>query len=643
MTASKTSCFTILAVGLAIASPPCQASHRWKLRPELEARLAVTDPGDKIPVYFVMRDRLRHHELAPNLRQLHGPARRVRVVRDLRDHARKTQSALLKALETGRAHGTVSDVKSNWLGNFVQARIAKDAIDRIAALPDVWEIWYDAPRPLSEIEDSAPPPLTLAGDGPTAVGADKVWAMGITGRGVVVMNADSGINVDHNSLVNRLWWNNGEIENNGIDDDGNGFIDDHNGWNFFDNNNDLDDNGSHGTSTAGVLVADGACNGTIYGIAPGGEVMTGKIATEADQWSAIQYGLLMGAQVQTSSHSYKNSYLPPPNYQMHRDIGDITLLAGLIRFNSTSNNGNLCTWTTQSVGRPFNISVPGNLPAPYTDPAQTLGGRPSGVIGVGAYLVASGQLDPGSPCGPSAWNLPELLARVPNYPHPWNSLLHNDYPWNGGAQMGLLKPDVVAPTGTLTTVGPGRTCLIRPFGGTSNATPIAAGCAMLWKSANMSLTPEDVAMIIHQTSDDAGIVPGKENTWGAGRIDAFAGVHMALAVHRVDSHAAWKVPHKSGTKVTLEIDGSANRPAMIAVGLVRQPLNFGVVTSGIGANVFPVFQGNTGANGDAATVAVPVPSVGQPVTVYSQGFVDDRQGPTGRVLASNVIAIEIVP
>ena len=55
---------------------------------------------------------------------------------------------------------------------------------------------------------------------------------------------------------------------------------------------------------------------------------------------------------------------------------------------------------------------------------------------------------------------------------------------------------VLAPTGTTTTVGPGATCAVSPFGGTSNATPIAMGCMMLWKSANPSLTPEDVAPLL---------------------------------------------------------------------------------------------------------------------------------------------------
>jgi subtilisin family serine protease len=49
---------------------------------------------------------------------------------------------------------------------------------------------------------------------------------------VVVAIIDSGVDIDHEDLRNKLWVNKGEIPNNGIDDDKNGYVDDINGWNF---------------------------------------------------------------------------------------------------------------------------------------------------------------------------------------------------------------------------------------------------------------------------------------------------------------------------------------------------------------------------------------------------------------------------
>jgi subtilisin family serine protease len=49
---------------------------------------------------------------------------------------------------------------------------------------------------------------------------------------VVVAVIDSGIDVEHEDLVDNIWINTGEIAGNGIDDDNNGYIDDIHGWNF---------------------------------------------------------------------------------------------------------------------------------------------------------------------------------------------------------------------------------------------------------------------------------------------------------------------------------------------------------------------------------------------------------------------------
>lgn len=51
-------------------------------------------------------------------------------------------------------------------------------------------------------------------------------------RAVIVAVVDSGIDIDHEDLKNVIWFNEKEIEGNGIDDDKNGYIDDVHGWNF---------------------------------------------------------------------------------------------------------------------------------------------------------------------------------------------------------------------------------------------------------------------------------------------------------------------------------------------------------------------------------------------------------------------------
>lgn len=49
---------------------------------------------------------------------------------------------------------------------------------------------------------------------------------------VTVAVIDSGVDIDHEDLQGKIWVNEKEIADNGIDDDNNGYIDDKYGWNF---------------------------------------------------------------------------------------------------------------------------------------------------------------------------------------------------------------------------------------------------------------------------------------------------------------------------------------------------------------------------------------------------------------------------
>jgi len=51
-------------------------------------------------------------------------------------------------------------------------------------------------------------------------------------RPVIVAVLDSGVDIEHEDLIENIWTNLDEIPDNGIDDDNNGYVDDVNGWNF---------------------------------------------------------------------------------------------------------------------------------------------------------------------------------------------------------------------------------------------------------------------------------------------------------------------------------------------------------------------------------------------------------------------------
>lgn len=67
--------------------------------------------------------------------------------------------------------------------------------------------------------------------------------------------------------------------------------------------------------------------------------------------------------------------------------------------------------------------------------------------------------------------------------------------------------------------------------GTSQATPHAAGVAALWLQANPDLTYSDILSIAKETAADGGTASAG---WGAGKIDALAGIKKALKMSGVE-------------------------------------------------------------------------------------------------------------
>lgn len=72
-------------------------------------------------------------------------------------------------------------------------------------------------------------------DGVKGVGADRAYEELLKdkkSKTIIVAVVDSGVDRDHEDLQGKIWVNEDEIPDNGIDDDNNGYIDDVNGWSF---------------------------------------------------------------------------------------------------------------------------------------------------------------------------------------------------------------------------------------------------------------------------------------------------------------------------------------------------------------------------------------------------------------------------
>jgi subtilisin family serine protease len=362
--------------------------------------------------------------------------------------------------------------------------------------------------------------------------ADSVWNLGYSGQGVIVGLLDTGMDYNHPDLRDRVWVNPGEDLNgnglvdssdwNGIDDDSNGYVDDLRGWDFFYMTPEVMDYTYNGTQSAGIILGDGS-GVNVTGVAPQAKAMILKCVngTMADFMEAEQYAILMNADLINSSLIFKWNWWPPPDYAAFRQAEAALLAAGLVHS---------CAMGFEGLNQilnpiPFNIPAPANCPAPWFHPSQTLQGGITSVLASGAY-DAGHQLRDSSSLGPSVWNLPEILSLNPSYP--WTATWpdsFNDYPWRQGQNQGLIKPDLAAPTGVISD-HPGGSYSIA--GGTLAASAHTAGTLALLLSAYPQADPAMLARIIMSTAVDSG-APGKDNRWGAGRLDAYAAMTELLS------------------------------------------------------------------------------------------------------------------
>jgi predicted CXXCH cytochrome family protein len=146
----------------------------------------------------------------------------------------------------------------------------------------------------------------------TAVQAPPAWNALTSMQEVLVAVLDTGVDVLHPDLADRIWQNAGEFgpdaanndrRSNGIDDDENGYVDDWQGWNFVSSSSSLSDPHGHGTHLAGVIGA-GLDNLTgIAGAAPNARLMPVTVlaadgsGTHAAVAEGIVYAVNAGARI----------------------------------------------------------------------------------------------------------------------------------------------------------------------------------------------------------------------------------------------------------------------------------------------------------------------------------------------------------
>lgn len=476
--------------------------------------------------------------------RLTGRVEKGTFVRDaLYATAQASQAPLLAWLNArGLAH------QSFYIVNAVLVTGTRAVAEAIAARPEVARIDGNpiipemTPVTLTpeELEAVARQALSRAAMSPEAIEpgvsyihAPEVWAMGVTGQGIVIGGADTGVQWDHPALINHYRGWNGSVANH----DYNWHDSVHSGGGVCgaDASAPCDDYG-HGTHTLGTAVGSDAGNTNQIGVAPGAQFIacrnmdqgngTPARYLECMEWFLAPYpigGTPAQGDPSKAPDVTTNSWGCPASEgclpaTLQQGV-EAQRAAGIMFIAAAGNSGSLCSTVSD--------------PPSFYDASYT----------VGAFSASTGALAGFSSRGP-------VTADGSN----------------------RLKPDITAPGVSVRSALP--TNMYGTESGTSMATPHVAGAiALLW-SARPSLRhqiaqTEDfldhAAVSVSTTLCSSSGVPN--NVYGWGRLDIKAAIDLATV--SVDPGSQVQVPATAGVWLGPASPNPAHRTTLFRFRLAR--------------------------------------------------------------------------
>jgi serine protease AprX len=325
---------------------------------------------------------------------------------------------------------------------------------------------------------------------PTAVHADQVWQRGVTGRGGAVAVLDSGINPDGDltSPSNRLVA----------------------AANYAGPRGAVADGGGHGTHVAGSIAGNGHESGGAYiGIAPDANVVDVRVLDTAGRGrtSSVIRGIewvlahrhVYGIKV--INLSLGRSQLTPYQLDPLCAAVEMAWMRGVAVVVAAGNGG----------------PQGGTVQSPAIDPyVMSVGATDDrGTAGVGDDVLATF----------SAWGTPPLSSPRPDFVAPGRRIVSVRVP---GSTLDRLYPDRV-------TVAPNGATYFR-LSGTSSATAVVSGAAMLVLQQQPGLGPEQLKSILSTTAQTYGGAAVAGPADGSGLIDAFAATFGAQQPRGGRSH-----------------------------------------------------------------------------------------------------------
>jgi len=446
--------------------------------------LSVTSSNEPVSILVFLKDRVDLKSISDELtlqgadiRELHEA-----VVRALQQKAANSQGPTLASLQNLKATGGLNSYREFWIVNAFEVTTTKEQVYLIANLPDVEKVYYNY-----GIESIAPVEIkpdqgtiTVAEPGLTAIRAPEVWAMGITGAGVLVSNIDTGVEGGHPALANR-WAGVADSRYAG-----------HPEWAWYDpylgQNNFPYDNGGHGTHTMGTIC--GGAPGNEIGVAPGAHWIAA---------AAIDRGGGIPRTVSDAILSFQWMLDPDGNPATDWDVPDVC-----------SNSWGLVTAHGYAPCDPLFWSYIDACEAAGTVVVFAAGNEGTG----GLRRPADRATDAYRNCAVAA-----VDANTSGWPLAYFSSVGPTYCTPDGSAA--IKPDIAGPGVNVRSSWPGQTYTY--LSGTSMATPHIAGVVALMRQANANIPVDSIKQIIYETAHDLGPA-GEDNGYGWGMVDAYAAV-----------------------------------------------------------------------------------------------------------------------
>jgi subtilisin family serine protease len=448
----------------------------------LSRKLEQLNDNDVAQVIIVLADQVDVNALH-NVFRATRPSKHERhyqVVTALQSKAVETQGPLLNLLTVRQSVGDVESFEPMWIVNMILARPTKRTVLELSTRDDIQMIFEDGLLALDAPVDQSPAGMSPGAAEPNlrAINAHKLWELGYTGEGSLVMNIDTGVNGAHPALSSR--WR-GNVPG----------VQWYHAW--YDQKSPPSpvpvDYGStkHGSHTMGIMMGlDGATADTI-GVAPGAmwiaspTIDVGFSPHTSYTLRAFQWAADPDSNVNTSDDVpdvISNSYQDP-------------------NVSSTQCNGASGYWAAVDALEAIGTAVVWS--AGNSGPGAQTHTPPKNRITTNVNFFAVGNLNTSTA---PPWVISNSSSRGPS-----------------NCDGLTFKPEVVAPGTSIRSALSGSS--YGNLSGTSMASPHVAGAIALLRSIAPFLTGTEIKEILYNTAVDYGTT-GEDNTYGKGLIDLWA-------------------------------------------------------------------------------------------------------------------------